>query len=80
MVPDKNDKEPLTPVVPALSVFTIILPDDDFVPTPVVKLAKPPVRVAPRPEVMAKLPPAPAVVPVLAPLVIATCPPIGPLN
>ena len=33
-----------------------------------------------RPEVMAKLPPAPAVVPVLAPLVIATCPPIGPLN
>ena len=36
-------------------------------------------RVAPSPVVAATLPPAPAVVPVLAPAVIATCPPAGPL-
>jgi hypothetical protein len=50
-VPVWNDKYPLMPETPALSVFKITLPVDVAVPNPVAKLIEPPVLLAPIPEV-----------------------------
>jgi hypothetical protein len=73
-----NDIKPLTPVVPAFAVLSMMLPDDVLVPTPVATLMKPPVIVAPTPPVTVVLPPTDEVAPLAAPAVYVISPPDGP--
>ena len=66
VVPVENDKEPLTPLVPASVDLIFNDPDDEAVPTPVLKLTAPPVPVLAVPPTSATPPPIP-VVPVALP-------------
>ena len=52
-----------------------MLPDEDLVPAPVVKLAEPPVPLVPRPELSEMSPPAETVDPVPTPPIIFKVPP-----
>ena len=75
VVPDLNERSPLTPCVPELTVFIAIKPELLAVPDPVLRDTEPPVALAPCPPTNVTCPPNPTVLLLERPAVMVILPP-----